>query len=205
MLEGISSSASCTDAGTRRREAICASHKRWFQFRTAQHKETVSNPLRGTDSMPTRTVLESNDIETVARVGDTLGYARVSTHDQNPDASATGSLRRAPFASSPTSSRVSASTGLPWPNSSITPDPVTASASFASTDSDAHSGNCSKPSTISRPGASTWSASRSVSTPRPRPANSCSTSSAPSRTSNAGSSPRAPATASPRPGNAGEH
>ena len=38
--------------------------------------------------MPTETVLESNDIETVApaRVGDTLGYARVSTHDQNPDA-----------------------------------------------------------------------------------------------------------------------
>ena len=31
-------------------------------------------------------VPESNDIETVARVGDTLGYARVSTHDQNPDA-----------------------------------------------------------------------------------------------------------------------
>ena len=38
--------------------------------------------------MPTETVLESNDIETVApaRMGDTLGYARVSTHDQNPDA-----------------------------------------------------------------------------------------------------------------------
>ena len=36
--------------------------------------------------MPAETVLESNDIETVARVGDTLGYARVSTHDQNPDA-----------------------------------------------------------------------------------------------------------------------
>ena len=38
--------------------------------------------------MPTETVLESNDIETVApaRVGDTLGYARVSTHNQNPDA-----------------------------------------------------------------------------------------------------------------------
>ena len=34
------------------------------------------------------TVPETNDIETVApaRVGDTLGYARVSTHDQNPDA-----------------------------------------------------------------------------------------------------------------------
>ena len=46
---------------------------------------------------------------------------------------------------------------------------------------------------------------RSASTPRPRPANSCSTSSAPSRTSNAGSSPRGPATASPRPGNAGAH
>ena len=38
--------------------------------------------------MPAETVLESNDIEAVAptRVGDTLGYARVSTHDQNPDA-----------------------------------------------------------------------------------------------------------------------
>ena len=31
-------------------------------------------------------VHNGNDIETVARVGDTLGYARVSTHDQNPDA-----------------------------------------------------------------------------------------------------------------------
>ena len=38
--------------------------------------------------MLTETVPETNDIETVApaRVGDTLGYARVSTHDQNPDA-----------------------------------------------------------------------------------------------------------------------
>ena len=38
--------------------------------------------------MPTETVPESNDIETVApaRVGDTLGYARVSTNEQNPDA-----------------------------------------------------------------------------------------------------------------------
>ena len=38
--------------------------------------------------MHPETVLESNDIETVAptRVGDTMGYARVSTHDQNPDA-----------------------------------------------------------------------------------------------------------------------
>ena len=52
------------------------------------NKETASNPLNGTQSMPTETVLKSNDIETVApaRVGDTLGYARVSTHDQNPDA-----------------------------------------------------------------------------------------------------------------------
>ena len=32
-------------------------------------------------------VPESNDIETMApdRLGDTLGYARVSTHDQKPD------------------------------------------------------------------------------------------------------------------------
>ena len=38
--------------------------------------------------MHTETVLESNDIETVvaARAGDTLGYARVSTNDQNLDA-----------------------------------------------------------------------------------------------------------------------
>ena len=52
------------------------------------NKETVSNPLHGTPSMHSETVPESNDIETVApaRVGDTLGYARVSTHDQNPDA-----------------------------------------------------------------------------------------------------------------------
>ena len=38
--------------------------------------------------MHTGTVLESNDIDTAvaARVGDTLGYARVSTNDQNLDA-----------------------------------------------------------------------------------------------------------------------
>ena len=38
--------------------------------------------------MHTETVLESNDIETpvAARAGDTLGYARVSTNDQNLDA-----------------------------------------------------------------------------------------------------------------------
>ena len=38
--------------------------------------------------MHMETVLESTDIETVvaARVGDTLGYARVSTNDQNLDA-----------------------------------------------------------------------------------------------------------------------
>ncbi len=38
--------------------------------------------------MHPKTVLKSNDIEMVApaRMGDTLGYARVSTHDQNPDA-----------------------------------------------------------------------------------------------------------------------
>ena len=102
------------------------------------------------------TVPETNDIETVApaRV-DTLGYARVSTQTRTPTPRATGSLRLAPFASSPTSSRVSASTALPWPSSSITPDPVTVSASFAWTGSDAHSGSCLKPSTASRPAAST--------------------------------------------------
>ena len=108
--------------------------------------------------MHPETVPESNDIETVApaRVGDTLGYARVSTHDQNPDAQSGRLIEAlAPFASSPTSSRVSASTALPWPSSSITPDPVTVSASFASTGSDAHSGSCSKPSTASKPAAST--------------------------------------------------
>ena len=44
--------------------------------------------MNGTPSKHPETVPESNDIETVApaRVGDTLGYARVSTHDQNPDA-----------------------------------------------------------------------------------------------------------------------
>ena len=86
---------------------------------------------------------------------------------------------------------------------SITPDPVTACASFASTGSDAHSRSCSKPSTASKPTAFTWSASRSASTPRRRPASSCSTSSASSRTSSAGSSPSEPATALPRPGKRG--
>ena len=70
---------------------------------------------------------------------------------------------------------------------------------------DAHSRSCSKPSTASKPTAFTWSASRSASTPRRRPASSCSTSSAPSRTSSAGSSPSEPATASLRPGNAVAH
>lgn len=37
--------------------------------------------------MHTETVLESNDIEMMSpvRMGDTLGNARVSTNDQNPD------------------------------------------------------------------------------------------------------------------------
>ena len=41
--------------------------------------------------MHTETVLESNDIDTAvaARAGDTLGYARVSTNDQNLDAQRT--------------------------------------------------------------------------------------------------------------------
>ena len=52
------------------------------------NKETVSDPVNGTQSMHPEPVLKSNDIETgaPARVGDILGYARVSTHDQHPDA-----------------------------------------------------------------------------------------------------------------------
>ena len=115
--------------------------------------------------------------------------------------SSSRSRRSTRYVSIPTARRAGAGSGP----ASITPDPVTACASFASTGSDAHSRSCSKPSTASKPTAFTWSASRSVSTPRRRPASSCSTSSAPSRTSSAGSSPSEPATASPRPGNAVEH
>ena len=56
--------------------------------------------------------------------------------------------------------------------------------------------SCSKPSTISRPAASTWSASRSASTPLRPSASSYSTSSVRLRISRDGSSPSAPATAS---------
>ena len=52
-------------------------------------KRRPANPLeRNLKCAHPETVQESNDIETVApaRVGDTLGYARVSTHEQNPDA-----------------------------------------------------------------------------------------------------------------------
>ena len=115
--------------------------------------------------------------------------------------SSSRSRRSTRYVPIPTARRAGAGSGP----ASITPDPVTACASFASTGSDAHSRSCSKPSTASKPTAFTWSASRSVSTPRRRPASSCSTSSAPSRTSSAGSSPSEPATASPRPGNAVEH
>ena len=115
--------------------------------------------------------------------------------------SSSRSRRSTRYVPIPTARRAGAGSGP----ASITPDPVTACASFASTGSDAHSRSCSKPSTASKPTAFTWSASRSVSTPRRRPASSCFTSSAPSRTSSAGSSPSEPATASPRPGNAVEH
>ena len=115
--------------------------------------------------------------------------------------SSSRSRRSTRYVPIPTARRAGAGSGP----ASITPDPVTACASFASTGSDAHSRSCSKPSTASKPTAFTWSASRSVSTPRRRPASSCSTSSAPSRTSSAGSSPSESATASPRPGNAVEH
>ena len=56
----------------------------------------------------------------------------------------------------------------------------------------------------SRPVTSTWSVSRSASTPPRPPASSCSTSSARSRTSSVGLSPNAPATELPRRGNEAE-
>ena len=115
--------------------------------------------------------------------------------------SSSRSRRSTRYVPIPTARRAGAGSGP----ASITPDPVTACASFASTGSDAHSRSCSKPSTASKPTAFSWSASRSASTPRRRPASLCSTSSAPSRTSSAGSSPSEPATASPRPGHAVEH
>ena len=48
-------------------------------------KETVQPPLTERLGMPVDTVPESNDFGTrdTARAGDTLGYARVSTNDQN--------------------------------------------------------------------------------------------------------------------------
>ena len=88
--------------------------------------------------------------------------------------SSSRSRRSTRYVPIPTARRAGAGSGP----ASITPDPVTACASFASTGSDAHSRSCSKPSTASKPTAFTWSASRSVSTPRRRPASSCSTSSA---------------------------
>ena len=152
-------------------------------------------------------VLKSNDIETgaPARVGDILGYARVSTHDQHPDAQRdrlmeAGALR--------VFTDIISGKRFDRPALAELIDHARPGDRLCIIRLDrlgAHSGSCSKPSTTSRPAASTCSASRSASTPRPRPANSCSTSSAPSRTSNAGSSPRGPATASPRPGNAGAH
>ena len=51
-------------------------------------KETVQPPLTERLGMPVDTVPESNDFGTcvAARPGDTLGYARVSTNEQNPEA-----------------------------------------------------------------------------------------------------------------------
>ena len=50
------------------------------------NKETLQKPGTAVKWPILKPSPETNDIETVARVGDTLGYARVSTHDQNPDA-----------------------------------------------------------------------------------------------------------------------
>ena len=107
--------------------------------------------------MPTETVLESDDIETVApaRVGDTLGYARVSTHDQNPDAQRdrlieAGAIRVfTDIVSGKRFDRPALAELIDHAR------PGDRRASFAWIGSDAHSGSCSKPSTASRPAAST--------------------------------------------------
>ena len=105
----------------------------------------------------------------------------------------------APSASSPMSLLGITLTGPESPISSSTPEPATDSASPGSTDWDAHSGSCSKPSTVSRPAASTWSASRNASISPRRSANSCSNSSARWGNSRHRPSPSGPTTASRRP------
>ena len=166
-----------------------------------------SSPLSGTHGMPPASVPERADIGTSAstRPGDTLGYARVSTGEQNPDAQRdrlfeAGAIRVFTDVASGNAPSAPGS-----PSSSTTPGPETACVSPVLTDSGTPCANFSRLSTTSRPEASTWSASRSASIPLRPPASSCSTSSAPSPISRHGSSPIAPATASPRRVNAADN
>ena len=128
-------------------------------------------------------------------------YPRAS---RAPTPNASVCSRPAPFASSPMSPPENAPTARGSPSSSTTPGVETACVSLASTGWGARYASCSRPSTTSRPAASTWSASRNASIPRLPPASSFSTSSSRSRTSGHGSSPSAPVTALLRPGDAAD-
>ena len=157
--------------------------------------------------MHTETVLESNDIETVvaARAGDTLGYARVSTNDQNLDAQRARLIEAGAIR---VFTDIASGKRFERPGLAELIDHARPGDRLCVIRLDRLGRSLKElleTVAASKPTAFTWSASRSASTPRRRPASSCSTSSAPSRTSSAGSSPSEPATASPRPGNAVEH
>ena len=138
--------------------------------------------------MHTEAVPETVDIGTPA--------SRPPTRALPPNETACS--KQAPSVCSPMSPPESALTAPVLSSSLSTLDPATACASPGSTVWDARCASCSKPSTASRPAASTWSVSRSASTPLRPPASSYSTSSVRLRTSRDGSSPSAPATASRR-------
>ena len=157
--------------------------------------------------MHTETVLESNDIETVvaARAGDTLGYARVSTNDQNLDAQCArlteaGAIR--------VFTDIVSGKRFERPGLAELIDHARPGDRLCVIRLD-RLGRSLKELLETVDGLKAHGihlvSLESASTPRRRPASSCSTSSAPSRTSSAGSSPSAPATASPRPGHAVEH
>ena len=108
--------------------------------------------------MHPETVPETNDFGTgdTARAGDTLGYARVSTNDQNLEGQRVrlieaGAIRV--FVDVVSGKRFERP-GLT--GSSTMPGPEIGSASPGSTDWGGHCESCSKPLTPSRPEASTW-------------------------------------------------
>ena len=119
-----------------------------------------------------------HDIRQLASAGPVQLSEEFHCRLQAPAHDGSISPRRAPSVSSPTSCPESASTDPASPNSSITPARATACVSPAPIALAVRSRSCSRPWTSSTHLASTLSASRSTSTPRPRLARSCSTSSA---------------------------